>query len=94
MIYIDGVSFGDNYSGHEVITVLRWTENFYTTGTNFSAKYKMVEYVKNHPYGVKTKYYRNGCWYDGEYVRVVDNTYLRTDANDIKADNLGELPEV
>jgi len=28
----------------------------------------------------------------GEKVHVVDNRYLRTDANDIKEDNLGELP--
>jgi hypothetical protein len=29
-----------------------------------------------------------------EEVRVVDGKYLRTDANGIKADNLGDLPPV
>ena len=33
-----------------------------------------------------------GHWTAGEDVRVVDNRYLRTDANNIKADNLGSLP--
>lgn len=29
-----------------------------------------------------------------EDVRVVDKKYLRSDANDTKADNLGELPKI
>lgn len=94
MVYIDGVKFDTDYQGNKVITVLRWTETLNTTGSKFTAKYQMVEYVKNHPNNTKTKYYRNGSWHVGEDVRVVDGKYLRTDANNIKTDNLGNLPEI
>jgi hypothetical protein len=93
MVYIDGVKFIEDYSGNEVISVLRWTETFNVQGSSFATKREMIQYVKDHPYGVKTKYRRYGSWHDGEYVRVVDNAYLRTDANNTKADNLGELDE-
>lgn len=35
-------------------------------------------------------------WHDqkSEDVRVVDKKYLRSDANNTKADNLGELPKI
>ena len=36
-------------------------------------------------------YFRNGSWHVVEDVHVVDNEYLRTDPNNIKRDNLGEL---
>lgn len=52
----------------------------------------MIDYINAHPYDtVKTKYLKNGYWHVGEDVRVVDNEYLRTDPNNIKRDNLGEL---
>ena len=31
-------------------------------------------------------------WFDGEEIHVVDDSYLRTDSNNIKADNLENLP--
>jgi hypothetical protein len=44
-----------------------------------------------------TAYYKYGQWYEGDDVRVVSNgygnEYLRTDGNNILADNLGNLPE-
>ena len=53
---------------------------------------QMIDYINAHPYStVKTKYFRNGSWHVGEDVHVVDNEYLRTDPNNIKRDNLGEL---
>lgn len=93
MVYIDGVRFSEDYNGNKAISVLRWTENFNAQGSSFATKHEMIQYVKNHPYGVKTKYRRYGLWQNGEYVHVVDNAYLRTDANNTKADNLGELEE-
>ena len=51
----------------------------------------MIKYINQYPNSVKTKYKRCGIWFDGEYVRVVDNSYLRTDANYIRCDNLENL---
>ena len=53
----------------------------------------MIDFINKNPGCTKTKYYNlwNG-WTVGEDVRVVENSYLRTDANGIKADNLGSLP--
>ena len=55
-------------------------------------KSEMINFVNQHPNSTKTKYYRYGRWVEGEDVRVVDNRYLRTDANNYLADNLGSLP--
>ena len=56
------------------------------------SKSVMIKYMLSHPYEtIKTRYFKNGYWHEGEIVRVVDNRYLRTDSNNIKADNLGEL---
>ena len=52
----------------------------------------MISFINQNPGQVKTKFLRNGFWYIGEEVHVVENSYLRTDANNIKADNLGNLP--
>ena len=44
-----------------------------------------------------TAYERLGQWYKGEDVRVVrigSDVYLRTDANFVRADNLGNLPRL
>lgn len=44
-------------------------------------------------YRFKTKYkLSDGVYREGEDIRVVDNEYLRTDANNKRADNLGYLP--
>jgi hypothetical protein len=46
-------------------------------------------------YSFVTVYQQNGTWYIGEDVRVVTVSgvkYLRTDANNIAGDNLGNLP--
>ena len=76
-----------------MITHLRWTNNFYEAATNICTKREMIDFINANPNCTKTKYRRYGSWQVGEDVRVVDNAYLRTDANNTKADNLGELPE-
>lgn len=51
----------------------------------------MITHIKTNLNSVKTKYLKNGVWCVGEDVRVVDDSYLRTDANHILRDNLGNL---
>ena len=53
----------------------------------------MINYIKDYPNSVKTLYKRGTSWIEGEYVHVVDDEYLRTDANNKREDNLGELIE-
>ncbi len=48
-------------------------------------------------YTFVTAYVRNGQWSRGAEVSVVPigrDKYLRTDRNQVRADNLGELPEL
>lgn len=60
-------------------------------------KDQVVTYI-NGGQSFKTIYMKaDGQWHIGEDVRVVvidGESFLRTDANKIKADNLGELPEL
>lgn len=58
-----------------------------------ATKRDMISYINAHPYTVQTMYRRGLSWVSGEYVHVVDNEYLRTDANHKREDNLGELIE-
>lgn len=61
-----------------------WTKNQVVVSINGGQRFKTI-YKK-----------ADGKWYMGEDVRVVvidGESFLRTDANKIKADNLGELPE-
>ena len=91
MLYIDKVR-KTIVNGVELITDVRYSNYLCLNGTNWCSKYQMINYINNHPYvTVKTKYWRYGQYVEGEKVRVVDDEYLRTDSNNIKADNLGEL---
>lgn len=92
MIYIDEVHYVQSSYGYEYISEVRWTDNLNSKAYKSCSKHDMINFINQHPNSVKTKYYRYGNWYVGEDVRVVDNSYLRTDANNIKADNLGNLP--
>lgn len=92
MVYIDAVHYEQDRYGNEYISEVRWTDVFSSWAINHCSKREMINFINQYPNTVKTKYYRYGNWYMGEDVRVVDNSYLRTDANNIKADNLGNLP--
>lgn len=92
MVYIDAVHYELDSYGYEYIAKMKWTNNLYSQATDECTKSQMISFINNNPNVTKTKYYRYGSWVVGEDVRVVDNRYLRTDANNIKADNLGELP--
>lgn len=92
MVYIDAVHYESDSYGNERIAKLKWTNNLSQEATSECTKKQMIDFINQHPNCTKTKYYRYGYWVTGEDVRVVDNNYLRTDANNIKADNLGSLP--
>ena len=89
MYYIDEVKKSRGYDGSDDITSLAYTQNLNTKASMWCTKRQMIDYINAHPYAtVKTKYFKNGSWRVGD---VVDNEYLKTDPNNIKCDNLGEL---
>ena len=92
MVYIDAVHYEQDSYGYEYIAKMKWTNTLSLPATEECTKRQMIDFVNKHQNCTQTKYYRNGRWIIGEDVRVVDNWYLRTDANNIKADNLGSLP--
>jgi len=91
MIYIDKVHYVKDEHGCDVIGKMKYTSNLNSVATEECTKSDMIDYV-NKGNSVKTKYYRNNTWVSGENVRVIDNRYLRTDSNNTKSDNLGNLP--
>lgn len=93
MVYIDAVHYEKNIYGFELISHLKWTNTLSQPATNICTKSELINFINNNPNSTKTKYYNSWKgWVVGEDVRVVDNSYLRTDSNNIKADNLGSLP--
>lgn len=92
MVYIDKVHYEQDRYGNEYIAKVKWTNDLYSAAVNECTEPEMINFINEHPNVTKTKYYRYGNWSVGEDVRVVDNSYLRTDANNIKSDNLGSLP--
>ena len=92
MVYIDAVHYETDQHGCEYIAKVKCTNYLYVQATTEYTKRQMIDFINHNPNCTKTKYYRYGQWVAGEDVRVVDNSYLRTDANNIKADNLGSLP--
>ncbi len=93
MVYIDAVHYETDSHGCEVISQLKWTNTLTEQATKVCTKAQMIAFIKHNPDCTKTKYYSTiWGWHEGEDVRVVDNAYLRTDSNSIRADNLGSLP--
>lgn len=76
-----------------VIEKLWYSNGLSTDHSDSCTKRAMINYINLHPDTVKTMYRRGSSWIPGEYVHVVDNEYLRTDANHKTEDNLGELIE-
>jgi len=93
MVYIDAVHYATDKYGNELyIERMKWTDRLEVQAVKECTKRQMINFVNQHPNCTKTKYFNGYRWVEGEDVRVVDNEYLRTDANRIKADNLGSLP--
>lgn len=93
MVYIDKIHYETDYYGYRYIANVTWTNTFSAWAEKTCTKQQMIDFIKANPNCTKTKYLKNGRWVVGEDVRVVDNRYLRTDSNYIKADNLENLPE-
>lgn len=93
MFYIDKVHYEKDYYGNKLyISRVKGTTSLYETATKEYSKQSVIDFI-NDGNAVKTKYRRNYSWVVGEDVHVVDNRYIRTDKNNIKADNLENLPE-
>jgi len=93
MVYIDKVHYVTDAHGCEVIGKVKWTNNLHEDAVKECTKQEIIDFInKDSNNKVKTKYVRYNKWVEGEDVRVVDNRYLRTDSNSIKADNLENLP--
>ena len=93
MVYVDKVRYAkDSYGNESYISEIKWTNTLTENADKRCTKADMIKFINNNPGRVHTKYYRFGRWNDGEEIRVVDNSYLRTDKNNIKADNLENLP--
>jgi hypothetical protein len=93
MVYIDKVHYSTDSLGYEVISNVKWTKTLTEDATNECSKRQMIDFINKNPNVTKTKYKNPwGNWQSGEDVRVVDNSYLRTDSNNIKKDNLENLP--
>lgn len=93
MFYIDKVHYATDYYGNKLyISKVKGTTVLAEDSTKEYTKQAVIDFI-NDGNAVKTKYVRNGRWVVGEDVHVVDNRYIRTDSNYIKADNLENLPE-
>jgi len=93
MLYIDAIREIEDSHGCTVIGHVKATEYKYLQASSVYSKADMIAYINKYPNGVKTKYKIGGGWAEGETVRVVDNSYIRTDANRVLRDNLGNLPK-
>lgn len=93
MFYIDKVHYAKDLYGNKLyISKVKGTNVLSEDSTNEYTKQAVINFI-NDGNAVETKYVRNGRWVVGEDVHVVDNSYLRTDNNNTKADNLENLPE-
>ncbi len=93
MVYVDKVHYEkDSYGNELYISKMKWTNTLSESATNECTKAEMIAFINQNSGQAKTKYNRYGFWFDGEEIHVVDNRYLRTDNNNIKADNLESLP--
>ncbi len=94
MVYIDAVRHATDENGNKLyISDVKWTSGLNEPATEVASKQDMIDFIELSPGVTKTKFFRDGVWVVGEDVHVVDDRYLRTDANDIPEDNLGNLPE-
>lgn len=93
MFYIDKVHYETDCHGNKLfISKVKGTTSLNEDAIKEYTKQAVIDFINNGN-AVKTKYRRNYAWKIGEDVHVVDNRYLRTDSNNIKADNLENLPE-
>ena len=93
MFYIDKVHYAKDVYGNKMyISKVKGTTVLTEDSTKEYTKQAVIDFI-NDGNAVKTKCRKNYSWVVGEDVHVVDNRYIRTDSNYIKADNLENLPE-
>ena len=88
VFYITKVHYDENYKNNEVIANLMVSCEDDPTREKEYTKNEIIRVINDYKYEFYT-YYKEGV---GDHVHVVDNKYLRTDGNNIKCDNLGNLP--
>lgn len=91
MTYIYAVHYVTDQHGCEVVGEVKTSSSLYSDAEVKMSKQKVIQLIKL-GYQFKTKYKLNGLYREGEDVRVVNGEYLRTDANNKREDNLGNLP--
>ncbi|MGL4483830.1 MAG: DUF3892 domain-containing protein [Anaerovoracaceae bacterium] len=91
MRYIDKVHYVIDAHGCEVIETVKWSGELNTAGINECSKKAIIDYI-NEGNVAKTKTCYSEIWLEGSDIKVVDNKYIKTVANNIKEDNLGNLP--
>ena len=79
-----------NKDSDGVITDVKTRKGSTTVSAESMSKSALIKLLK--PLGSDTAKTYNTATGDSEDIRVIDGKYLRTDANNIKADNLGNLP--
>lgn len=57
------------------------------------SRQNIIKMIQDEGKSVVTVRRQNGQWVQGEDVHVTSKKYIRTDANETEADNLGDLPE-
>lgn len=93
MVYVDKVHYETDLYGNELyISKMKWTNTLSGSACNECTKAQMIAFINQNPGRARTKYSVYGVWQDGEEIHVVEDSYLRTDKNNIKADNLEKLP--
>lgn len=97
MNWITGVKFSNGSSSAITEVEVRVSNNGQALGAPSRAARQQVVSAIERGNEYKTAFLRNGQWVAGEDVRVVTVGYerfLRTDRNQVRADNLGNLPVV
>jgi hypothetical protein len=94
---ISAVRYDSSSGGHRISHLRVHPDGDSSVGAAETWTKDSVVTAINRKVGFVTTYKNtDGTWKKGEDVRVVVigfNSYLRTDANRIEADNLGSLPE-
>lgn len=88
VFYIAKVNYDENYKNNEVIANLMVSCEDDPNSEEEYTKNEIIRVINDYGFEFYT-YYEDGV---GDHVHVVDNKYLRTDGNNIKCDNLGNLP--
>lgn len=96
--YVKAVHYSTNYKGNQVIFSAKVcpNSNGYFGAERIWSRMEIINAIENQRKNFKTVYKRNGTYYIGYDVLVIDvdgEKYIRTDSNRKTIDNLGEIEE-